>query len=194
VLLVCTQGRRDACCATYGRTLLSALQTVLADRSHQQPRVEVWESSHIGGHRLAPVTLALPSGAVHGRLDALQAAQLLDAVEHDAVLLEHLRGRSALSAPLQAADLAVRTLIDEVAAEAVDVLLRTPERAVVARHDWRPTTDAVQVEVRHMDGRAWHVEMRNSHTRVVRPESCGKEPVPIVTWEVVDVAVARPWT
>lgn len=194
VLLVCTQGRRDACCATYGRTLLSALQRVLADRPQQQPGVEVWESSHIGGHRLAPVTLALPSGAVHGRLDASQAGQLLDAVAHDAVLLEYLRGRTALSAPLQAADVAVRTLIDEDAAEAVDVLLRTPERAVVARHDWHPTTDVVQAEVRHTDGRAWHVEVRHSPTGVVRPESCGKEPVPVVTWEVVDVAVARPWT
>jgi hypothetical protein len=55
VYLVCTNGRHDRCCATYGRPLALALQA-----SHGEL---VWESSHVGGDRFAGNLVCLPSTA-----------------------------------------------------------------------------------------------------------------------------------
>ncbi len=193
VILVCTQGRRDPCCAVEGRALLSALLDEMARRPEPSGHVELWESSHIGGHRLAPVTLTLPSGAVHGRLPVLRAADLIEAAARDEVLVEHLRGRTALPAPLQAADVALRQSIAEPAAAAIDVLVMTSERAVATGHDWRPSTTVVDVEVRHADGRAWRTQVRREDTGANRPESCSKEPVPLLHWVVDDLVPTRHW-
>ena len=45
IFLVCTNGKRDACCALRGR----ALMTSLADRHAES----AWECTHLGGHRFA---------------------------------------------------------------------------------------------------------------------------------------------
>lgn len=193
LLLVCTQGRRDACCAVEGRALLTALQAAVVSQAADSTVVELWESSHIGGHRLAPVTLSLPSGAVHGRLPASRAADLVHAVARDEVVLDCLRGRSALPAPLQAADIAVRESIAETAAGSVDVLLVTSERAVMTGHDWKPTSPIVEVEARHADGRAWRAQVRLEDSGISRPESCGKGPVPMLRWVVDAVVPTRRW-
>ena len=191
-LLVCTQGRRDPCCALEGRALLSALQAAVLARP-TGAGVELWECSHLGGHRLSPVTLSLPSGAVHGRLPVERAEDLLDSVARDEVVLDCLRGRSAFPAPLQAADVALRQAIDEEAADAVDVLLVTAERAVLTRHDWRPTEGIIELEARHCDGRAWRALVRQADRGVSRPESCGQDPVPLVSWVVDDLSPTRSW-
>ena len=61
-LLLCTNGRRDVCCAVRGRPVALA---AAAARPGQ-----VWETSHTGGHRFAPTGVLLPSGATLARLDA----------------------------------------------------------------------------------------------------------------------------
>ena len=60
VYLVCTNGRHDRCCATYGRPLALALQA-----SHGEL---VWESSHVGGDRFAGNLVCLPGGHYFGRV------------------------------------------------------------------------------------------------------------------------------
>jgi hypothetical protein len=70
--LVCTNGKRDICCAQLGRPLLEELEA--------QGR-EVWESSHIGGHRFAPVHLTLPDGRIWGRGGILRGSSHLSRVE-----------------------------------------------------------------------------------------------------------------
>ncbi|HJP71119.1 MAG TPA: sucrase ferredoxin, partial [Candidatus Limnocylindria bacterium] len=45
LFVVCTNGKRDACCALRGRVLVAALAASHPDR--------VWECSHLGGHRFA---------------------------------------------------------------------------------------------------------------------------------------------
>ena len=52
VLLVCTNSRRDVCCALQGRPIVQA-----AAARHPG---QVWEWSHTGGHRFAPTGLVLP--------------------------------------------------------------------------------------------------------------------------------------
>ena len=45
VFLVCTHAKRSACCARFGAPLAQALAA-------RQPR-QVWETTHVGGHRFA---------------------------------------------------------------------------------------------------------------------------------------------
>ena len=59
---MCTNGRRDRCCALLGRPL--AAEIVAAGHS------EVWEVTHLGGHRFSPTMLVLPHGYAYGRLTA----------------------------------------------------------------------------------------------------------------------------
>jgi hypothetical protein len=68
----------------------------------------VWECSHIGGDRFAGNLLVLPRGLYYGHLDPDAALAVADATADDRVSLEHLRGRSDLSMPVQAAEVHVR--------------------------------------------------------------------------------------
>lgn len=190
VLLVCTQGRRDACCAVEGRALLTALETMSAD----VPSVEVWESSHIGGHRLAPVTLTLPSGAVHGRMGSDAAADVLRATAAHQVLPRHLRGRTSLPAPLQAAEVALRQMIVEAGSDAIDVLVCTPERPIPVGPDWVPALGECDVEIRHIDGRTWRARVRQVERDAARRESCGGDLLPLREWQVSSVEPGPNWT
>jgi hypothetical protein len=189
LLLVCTHSKRDQCCAVHGRALITAL-LAQADPAH---RARIWECSHIGGHRFAPVTLSLPSGSVHGRVPLDQVAALADATDAGRVLPELLRGRSCFPAPLQAADVAVRRLADIDGADDLDVLVRQGERAVPVDLGWAVPTGGVDLEVRHRDGRAWHATVQHESLGAMRAESCGADALPVHAWAVTDVAVADPW-
>ncbi len=191
LLLVCTHSRRDRCCAVYGRALVSALLAAQAEAGTDAP--QVWECSHIGGHRFTPVTLTLPSGAVHGRLEPADAAALLSAVGAGRVLPGHLRGRSALPAPLQAAEVAVRLMTGLDADDDLDVLQVIDGRALPS-HLLAPFTDDESAEVRHRDGRAWRVEVHRRELAEPRPESCGKEALLGSAWECDDPVVTTPWS
>jgi hypothetical protein len=116
VLAVCTHGRHDACCAERGRPVAAGLAGAVPDQT--------WEASHIGGDRFAANLLALPHGLYFGRLEADTArgvARLLAAGELD---LDHLRGRSGLATPLQAAEAALRRYVDERRLSAVRFVSR----------------------------------------------------------------------
>jgi hypothetical protein len=116
VLAVCTHGRHDTCCAERGRPVAAGLAHAFRD--------ETWEASHIGGDRFAGNLVVLPHGLYFGRLDAAGArgvARLLAAGELD---LDHLRGRSGLAMPLQAAEVALRRYVDERRLDAVRFVSR----------------------------------------------------------------------
>ena len=188
LLLVCTHGKRDRCCAVNGRALLASLLDTAAPRQ----RGRIWECSHIGGHRFAPVTLTLPSGAVHGRLRADQASDLLMRLDEDRVLIDHLRGRSGFLAPCQAAAGAVRreTGIDGV--DDLDVLRVVDGRAVPAS-DGIVEVNTASTEVRHRDGRAWQVTVDRVPLDRSRAESCGAEPSAVAAWVARAVVPAPAW-
>ncbi|MEI8080304.1 MAG: sucrase ferredoxin [Actinomycetes bacterium] len=103
LLLICTNGKRDACCAQLARPVADSLGT------QERWRDRVWESSHLGGHRFAPTGLQLPHGWVHGRMDPENAAALMTAADAGAVDLTRVRGRSSLSPAAQVADVVVRS-------------------------------------------------------------------------------------
>jgi hypothetical protein len=97
--LVCTNGKRDACCARDGVPVARALAGI-------RP-TETWECSHLGGHRFAANVVLLPEGLCFGRVDEASATGLVERVERGAPPVELLRGRMALAPPAQAAELAV---------------------------------------------------------------------------------------
>ena len=188
LLLVCTHSRRDQCCAVNGRALLTAL----LDGATDSQRARIWESSHIGGHRFAPVTLSLPSGAVHGRLAVEQAADLRLRNDEDRVAIENLRGRSGFLAPCQAAAGAVRRLSGADGVDDLDVLRVIDGRAVPVSDGIVEVNSAV-TEVRHRDGRAWRVLVERVALEQSRAESCGAEPVPVHAWQVTSLEPAAAW-
>ncbi len=155
VLLVCTNARRDTCCALRGRPLAQHLARTYDDR--------VWETNHLGGHRFAPTGVVLPTGYVHGRIE--DGAALLKAAEAGEVALDTCRGRSVWSRPGQVAELAVRHRTGELAADA----LRVGEPVAGGADAWR-------VRVEHAAGRAWEVRVVRRPAEPPRPESCGKAP------------------
>src|SRR5262245_19551698 len=86
VYLVCTNGRRDACCAALGRPVALALESARPGR--------VWECSHLGGHRFAANVVCLPDGLLLGRVTPDDAESIAAVYESGRVPLAHLRGRS----------------------------------------------------------------------------------------------------
>lgn len=159
VMFVCTNGKRDACCAQFGRPVADALM-------REDPRV--WECSHIGGHRMAPTAVLLPLGAVHGRLTIDSARTALAMLRDGRCSVETLRGLSHLAPDEQVADIAVRRAAGVTEAIHLDV---------------RCAGDDAQREclVTHPDGRSWRVSL-SRHSGTDRPESCGKEPVTPEWW------------
>jgi hypothetical protein len=101
LLVVCTHGKRDRCCAKNGRPLYDAL------RRETEPD-RVWQSSHVGGDRFAGNVVVLPHGVYYGRVGPGDVAGLLAAQAAGRLALDHYRGRSAYSMPVQAAEQAVR--------------------------------------------------------------------------------------
>jgi hypothetical protein len=97
LFLVCTHGKHDPCCARYGRPLYEAL------RDELEPEW-AWQSSHIGGDRFAGNLVCLPEGLYYGRVDRDDAGSVLDEHLERRILLDHYRGRSIYTFPVQAAE------------------------------------------------------------------------------------------
>ena len=76
VFLVCTHGRRDACCAGRGWPVAVALTEAFPEQT--------WQCSHVGGDRFAANVVMLPHGLYYGRLTPDDAV---------AVARRHLEGR-----------------------------------------------------------------------------------------------------
>jgi hypothetical protein len=171
--LVCTHGKRDRCCATYGRPIVDALAALHGDA--------VWEVSHVGGHRFAGNLVTLPDGAVHGSLqvaDALRVVELHNAGRYD---LASLRGRSALPRAAQAAEILARTELDLDRRGAVEVV-----RTDGAGDLGEPVTVHLDVE-----GRAHVAEVVREPTGVRYPQSCDSdEPEDPGRWRLLGLTSA----
>jgi len=161
-LLVCTNGRRDVCCAVKGRPV--ALGAAAAHPGR------VWEVTHTSGHRFAPTAVLLPAGTLHGHLDVARAGALLRAADRGETILEGSRGRSTWPPPAQAAELAVRDEHELLALDALEV----------ASHEATGEGSWV-TQLRHCDGRSWTVQVTAEESEVLRAESCGKALKPM-TW------------
>lgn len=169
LVLVCTNGRHDQCCANLGRPLVRHLDTT-AWGAH------TWESSHVGGDRFAPNVVVLPDSLYFGRVDPAVSATLLDRWRSGSLDLDHFRGRTCLSFEQQAVEHHVRQVTGLAALDAVVVTGRTSEGAheVLA------------------GGERLHVRLRRHDRVVTDPLTCrGRGGQRVVEYELVSIEPAR---
>ena len=95
IFAVCAHGRHDQCCAVRGRLVAARLAA-----AHPE---QTWECSHLGGDRFAGTMVLLPHGLYYGWVDDADAVDVADAYLAGRVEPRFLRGRSAYSHPVQAA-------------------------------------------------------------------------------------------
>jgi hypothetical protein len=96
VFLVCTHAKRSVCCARYGIPLAQALAV-------RYPG-QVWETSHVGGHRFAANLVIMPHGLYYGPVGLAGATAAIGAYQRGAVALDRYRGRAGTPRPVQEAD------------------------------------------------------------------------------------------
>jgi hypothetical protein len=110
LFLVCTNGKRDICCAKNGLPLYNVLSSI-AGR-------DVWQTTHLGGHRFAGTMVCLPHGICYGRLPPEDAQAVVHSYRSNTLLLDHYRGCVAYDAPAQAAEAFLRRQTGESSLDA----------------------------------------------------------------------------
>lgn len=95
LILVCTHGQHDVCCAVQGRPVAAAL-------SDRWPG-ETFECSHLGGDRFAPNVLVFPDLACYAGMPAERAVPLVEAHLAGQVDVTWLRGVAGLHPAQQVA-------------------------------------------------------------------------------------------
>ncbi len=156
IVLVCAHGRRDRCCARLGPPVFSALE------SHVAP-AQLWQSSHLGGHRFAPNVLVLPAGVQLGRVPVERASGVAELLGHGRIPLDLYRGRTIYAPPVQAAEICVReaTGCDHIA----DLLLVSVDGTLVT---FSTPAGALTAEVAEDLGPAIPVSCDAEHETPVR--------------------------
>ena len=171
LVLVCTHGKRDVCCALKGRPLVAAL-------SERNPGTVVWETSHTKGHRFAPSILLMPWGYSYGRLNEEAGDALVKAAVRGEYFYPGNRGRGLYGPRGQVAELAVaRELVGEG-----EKLLYGNLRVL--------DDSGEEVTVIHADGRSWSVVLEQREVEGVI-SSCGDEPKTATVWVAVNIVPDR---
>ncbi len=96
---VCTNAKRDVCCAKFGRPTYAAL--------HGEIQGRAWQTTHVGGHRYAPNVLVLPQSALYGRVMPADVPRFLAQTEVNKLAREFLRGQTRYSKVAQVAEHAI---------------------------------------------------------------------------------------
>jgi hypothetical protein len=160
VYLVCTNGRHDRCCATYGRPLA----LTLAERHGDL----VWESSHVGGDRFAGNLVCLPSGHYFGRVGPAEADRVLGLHHKGFIDLDHYRGCCIDPPTVQAAEWFARRATGLLGIDDLDLLGRERLEAGVEAVRFRLAGgETMRVVLRA--GRVDHPRPLTCHS--ARPES-----------------------
>jgi hypothetical protein len=157
ILLVCTNGRRDACCALRGRALTNALADEHGERT--------WECTHLGGHRLSANLVCLPHGIVYGRVAPEDGPRLAARYVAGELDPEHLRGRSAWPAAAQVAEVELRR---RLGVNGVDDL------RLVAAED---NGERARVTLVAVGGEHHEIELRAERLEPPRPINCRADDV-----------------
>ena len=162
LLLVCVHGRRDRCCARHGSVLYRAL--------HAQVD-EIWQTSHLGGHRFAACALSLPDGFMYGRVRPEHGARLAAALRAREIAdLDLVRGRCSFDRPTHSGEIFARR--------------RTGDVSIVG-FVWIGTTatGAESWTVRFRSASGEHaIEVRSKDLGVLRTASCNAEPEPVTSF------------
>lgn len=205
LLLICTHGKRDRCCAVRGRPLAEALAAHYDDE-------QVWESSHTKGHRFAPSMLLLPGNYSFGRMAVGGATELLEHARRGDMWLQGNRGRGIYDGPSQVAEIIVARriqregitpkeaalvvtavtlsdLVSHFSAKTASSTGAEPETVIGSFH--KPTADLGYRLVEDTEsGRMWGVQLqRRASVPVVA--SCGDSPKQSKSWVATTVIELR---
>ncbi|MCY4147282.1 MAG: hypothetical protein OXF90_12545 [Chloroflexi bacterium] len=171
---ICANGRHDICCATYGTPVYQQLAAHAGED-------RVWQTTHLGGHRLAATLLAFPQGIAYGHLDAVDAEAIVTNHRAGYLLTHKYRGRSAYAG--HRLDNAAHQAVG--AAEAL-VRERTRRHRIdeLRLHDvQRMADDERRVRFVADGGAAYTAAVRTSLSPP-RLASCGEPPKPLPCHEV----------
>ena len=176
---VCANGRHDPCCAAFGAPVYQEFARLARGD-------KVWQTTHIGGHRMAATLIAFPQGIVYGHVDAQDVESLL--LNHRAgyILTHKYRGRGCYAGCELDGEA-------HLAAGAAEALIRDLTRNY-GIDDLRlidvsaPKDGRRRVSFRGRDGGEYAAEVGTSMS-VPRQTSCGDEPKPMPQH---DVRVASP--
>lgn len=178
LLLCCTHGKKDKCCAKYGYQTYKRLAQEVA--AHGLP-FEVWESSHLGGCRFAASIILLSPVRKYGRITPEQALPFLQAEARDYRFLPGYRGDSRLTPAQQCAQLAALSRLASPQ--------RMPRLTLLE--------DSGNEQRRHQRWR-WELEGEHGHLRVVcetttirRVDTCAdldEGPSHSTVWRVSELA------
>jgi hypothetical protein len=130
LLVVCTHGKRDRCCARYGRPFYDALRD-LTEIDH------VWQSTHVGGDRFAGNVVCFPEGLYFGRVGPADSWRLLEEYLAGRIHLTRYRGRCCYPFHVQAAEAAIRERTNATGVQ--DLQLARVERT--GEQEWRVAFD-----------------------------------------------------
>ena len=100
LFLVCTNGKRDRCCASLGMPVYKRFAELAPEQT--------WQTTHLGGHRFAATLQVLPDAVCYGRVGVDDVEEIIAAQQSQRLLVERLRGRTALPAEAQAAEYYLR--------------------------------------------------------------------------------------
>jgi hypothetical protein len=147
VALVCTNGKRDQCCAVRGRPVAAALAA--------GTDWDTWECSHLGGHRFAATMLLLPTGDMFGWLDAESALDVTRRFDAGQLAVAHHRGRSGQPMPVQTALHAAAVSLGELRRHAIRV--SSARRVLTGPGDGSGNADHGNAD--HRDADHWEVDV-----------------------------------
>jgi hypothetical protein len=185
VLFLCTNGKKDQCCAVHTRKIIDEL------RPNPELTGQIYETSHIGGHRFAPTGLLLPFGIVVGRMTSQSAQDLLSDAWAGKIKHEYMRGRTAQPGFAQVAEIEVRKNSGVNQIDSLDVVVLRSGKPISAS-SVSNLAEVDVVQVRHSDGRSWNVELTAAKT-ISRKKLCTGEEVIDDTWLAKEVQQVENW-
>lgn len=100
-IFVCTHGRHDKCCAKFGKELVDELRYYIMN---QKIPIQIWDSSHLGGHRFAPTCIDFPDGHAYGRISTSEVPTFLAKRKANQIYVPAYRGSVFLSGLEQVAE------------------------------------------------------------------------------------------
>lgn len=158
LFLVCTNGRRDPCCARWGQPVFETLAAAMGEAA--------WQCSHIGGHRFAGNLVCFPHGIVFGRVSPESVERVVSAYRSGRLDLAHYRGRGCYRPEAQAGEYFLRshTGADQVEAYRLAGSQETAAGAFELRFD----APAV--------GKAYRLALARETAGYQVIESCGGQP------------------
>ncbi|MEM7530875.1 MAG: sucrase ferredoxin [Chloroflexota bacterium] len=181
IFLVCTNGKRDRCCAKWGLPVYDAM----ADYAGEN----VWQTTHIGGHRFAPTLVCLPHGIVYGRVGLDDVQPIVDASRQNEMIdLSYYRGNGTYPSVAQAAEYFLRMKTGN---------LTLGEYALGEVRNGEVTDDDAQNPVWRVGfttvngaNERYEIKLARVQSAFATIGSCEKPATPVPQYELLEIATA----